>query len=99
MQDRYRLFSSCAWFAIAASFSTHALADAIRIGGTGAAIGTIHLLAEAFKHAHPEHTVKILPSLGTSGGLKALQAGALDIALAARDVNAEEKSAGLSGYR
>lgn len=75
-----------------------AIADTITIGGTGAALGTMQLIGEAFQKSRPEHSVKVLPSLGTSGGLKALQAGKLDLAVGARDVTAEEKAAGLSAY-
>lgn len=79
--------------------SYSAIADTVRIGGTGAALGTMQLISKAFEKAHPEHSVKVLPSLGTSGGLKALHGGALDLAVSARDVNAEEKTAGLSAYK
>lgn len=79
--------------------SYSAIAETVRIGGTGAALGTMQLIGEAFQRAYPEHSVKILPSLGTSGGIKALQGGRLDLAVSARDVNAEEKVAGLSAYK
>lgn len=82
-----------------ANVSSSAFAETVRIGGTGAAVGTMQLMGEAFQKAHPEHSVKVLPSLGTSGGLKALQGGALDVAVSARDVNPEEKAAGLSAHR
>lgn len=81
--------------ALASGWSS-ALAETVRIGGTGAALGTMQLMGAAFQKAHPEHSVKVLPSLGTSGGLKALQGGALDVAVAARDITPEEKAAGLS---
>ena len=73
-----------------------ASADTIRIGGTGGALGTMVHLGEAFMKAYPEHSVKVVPSLGSGGGIKALQGGALDIAVSARDLTPEEKSTGLS---
>lgn len=76
-----------------------ALAETVRIGGTGAALGTMLLMGKAFQKSHPEHSVTVLPSLGSSGGLKALQGGALDVAVSARDVNPEEKAAGLSAKK
>lgn len=76
-----------------------ALAETIRIGGTGAVLGTMARLGEAFTKAHPEHAVKVLPSLGSSGGIKALRSGALEIAVTARDIKAEEKEAGLSAVK
>lgn len=86
----FALFLSC--------ISSSALAEPIRIGGTGAALGTIHQLAAAFHKEHPAFRVSVLPSLGTSGGLKALQGGALDIAVTARDINVEEKNAGMTAF-
>lgn len=76
-----------------------ASAETIRIGGTGAGMSTMALLGEAFAKVQSEHAVKVLPSLGTSGGLKALQGGALEIAVTARDLKPEEKNAGLTALK
>ncbi|MEO5573992.1 MAG: substrate-binding domain-containing protein [Gammaproteobacteria bacterium] len=70
------------------------MADTIRIGGTGAALGTMRLLGEAYTQSNPGHTIKIIPSLGSGGGIKALQAGALDIAVIGRDLRAKEAQPG-----
>ena len=43
----------------------------------------------------PPATVKVLPSLGTGGGLAAVAAGAIDLALAARPLNDAERAKGL----
>lgn len=99
MNSRHLQFHTFALSVLLTGVSCSALAETVRIGGTGAAVGTMKLLGEAFQKAHPEHNVKVLQSLGTSGGLKALQGGALEIAVSARDVNPEEKAAGLSGYK
>ncbi|MFC5511373.1 substrate-binding domain-containing protein [Massilia jejuensis] len=88
-----------AFSVLLAGAESSALAETIRIGGTGASLGTMQLIGNAFQQAHREHSVKVLPSLGSSGGLKALQGGALDIAVSARDVNPEEKAAGLSARK
>jgi phosphate transport system substrate-binding protein len=69
----------------------------IRTGGTGAASGPIRLLALEYAKLEPNVTVTISPSLGTSGGLQALRAGALDLALAGRALKAEEVAQGLQG--
>ena len=60
------------------AFSPAASADSLRIGGTGVALGGMNLLAEAFEAAHPDSEIEVLPSLGSSGGVKALLAGAID---------------------
>lgn len=99
MKSRHYMLRTFAFSVLLVGVSFSALADTVRIGGTGAALGTMTLVGEAFQKAHPEHSVKVLPSLGTSGGLKALQGGALDVAVSARDVNAEEKGAGLIAYK
>ena len=67
-------------------------ASAMRMGGTGSALGTMALLAEAFKKIHPQSNIVVLPSLGSGGGITALQAGALDIALTSRPLKAGERS-------
>lgn len=69
-------------------------AGAVRIGGTGAALGGMKLLAEAFGARHPETRVEIVLGLGSSGGIKAVLAGAVDIAVAARPLREKEQAAG-----
>ncbi|WP_426197741.1 substrate-binding domain-containing protein [Massilia sp. DWR3-1-1] len=93
------VLQSVAVLILAMSTAGTSLAENIRIGGTGAALGTMTQLAASYTKAHPEHRVRVFPSLGTSGGLKALRAGAIEIAVSARDVNAEEKGAGLYGFK
>lgn len=61
------------------------------MGGTGADLATMQQLGLAFSKRYPDVTVKILPSLGSSGGIKALHDSRLDIALTSRDLKPEEK--------
>lgn len=75
---------------------TSAAATTIRVGGTGIALAAIHAVGDAFSTGHPAVWVEVLPSLGTSGGLAALPAGALDVALSARPLTEAERAAGLS---
>lgn len=65
-------------------------AEDIRIGGAGAGLGVIKNLAESFEKSHPGIEVRIMPSLGSSGGIKALLNGALDLAISGRMLKAEE---------
>lgn len=70
-------------------------AETLRITGTGGAIGGMRLLVEAFRKAEPGVDVIILPSLGSSGGIRAALAGKLDIGLSARALSPEETGQGL----
>jgi len=89
---------SVAWivpfFLGAIMFPGPALAETVRISGTGGAIGGMRLLAEAFRKAEKGVDVIILPSLGSSGGIRAVLAGRLDIGLSARPLSPEEMAQG-----
>lgn len=76
--------------------STAAAADGVRINGTGAALGGLEAVAEAYMKAHPGSRVSILrPALGGGGSVKALQAGALDLAVSAYPLKEAERAQGL----
>lgn len=71
-----------------------AFGDTIRISGTGGAIGTMRTLGEAFRKTAPGVRVDILPTTGSSGSVKAVLAGRLDIGLSARTLSGEERAQG-----
>ena len=73
-----------------------AWADTIRISGTGAAISAIKQVTDAYRRDHPEVQLQfILPPMGSSGAIKALTMGQLDVAFSGRPLKKEEESAGL----
>jgi phosphate transport system substrate-binding protein len=51
----------------------------------------MRLLGEHYSALHPEITFKVLPSLGTTGGIRALNTGVLDIAIASRRLKESEQ--------
>jgi len=75
--------------------SSAAVADVIRIGGTGSALGTARILASAFEKKYPDIRVKVLPSIGSSGAINAVSQGALEIGLISRQLKNWEVNLGL----
>ncbi|MDO9531065.1 MAG: substrate-binding domain-containing protein [Deltaproteobacteria bacterium] len=70
----------------------------LRIGGTGAAVATITQVAAAFQKKHPDVLFVFPPSLGSSGGIKAVIAGALDVALSSRPLTEAEARQGAVAF-
>lgn len=68
--------------------STARAAEPVLIGGTGTATGLLRHLAGA-QAARAGGAFRIVPSLGSAGGLRALAAGRLDIALTLREPGPE----------
>jgi len=81
-------------FALLPGFMGSAAAEELKLGGTGAALGSMRLLANEFSAKHPEIRLKIVPNLGSGGGIQAVLAGAIDLAVTSRPLNAEERQRG-----
>jgi phosphate transport system substrate-binding protein len=73
-----------------AAWAAPAHAETIRVGGTGAALEAMRLVGEAFQKTHPQTSVAVVPGLGSRGGIKALQAGVVDVAISAPPAPAAE---------
>jgi len=73
-----------------------AQADLIRIGGTGTGLGAMKLLAQEFKKSRPDAQLVVTSSLGSTGAIRAVLAGAVDIGISARPATADERSQGAS---
>ena len=71
-----------------------AVAEDLKVGGTGAVNGALQQLAPAFL-ADSGITLQIVASLGTSGGNAAVADGKLGPAIAGRDLKENEKAKGL----
>jgi phosphate transport system substrate-binding protein len=76
------------------AFFEPANAESISLGGTGAATELLRRLGSEFA-SRSGVEVKIVPSLGSSGGIRAVADGALDIAVSARPLKPEESTKGL----
>ena len=77
------------FFTVTASASSK---ETLIIAGTGSCTGTMQLMAEGFHKKHPNVTVKVLPSIGSSGGIKAVNEDKIDIGLSSRPLKPEERS-------
>lgn len=71
--------------------------NALTLGGSGGALGTMQRMADEFRKSHPDVKITILPSLGSSGAIKAVLSGAIDIALSTRPLTDAERGQGAMG--
>ena len=98
---RYRRFWTGPVFALAASlialvgWAPVAYGGTTRIlviGGTGSALGGMRMLAEKFMDANRDVVISIRPSLGSAGGIRAIKAGKIDLAVTTRPLDLKEQS-------
>jgi phosphate transport system substrate-binding protein len=73
---------------------TTARAEEIKIGGTGGALGAIQQLAEAYNESRSDTKAVIVPNLGSSGGIKAVISGAIQLGVSSRPLRESETSHG-----
>ena len=83
------------FFGCALAAGPSAAQDTLRIGGTGSAIGMLQQVGDEFTAA-TGGKVEIIASLGSTGAIRALADGVIDIAVSARPLKADEAAAGLS---
>lgn len=67
----------------------------VRMSGTGSALGPMARLARAFEAANPDVRLRILPSVGSAGAVKAVAAGALDLGFSGRALHPAEAGLGV----
>ena len=91
---RLSFLSLGAIFFVGISMGNMAIAETLRIAGTGVALGSMSQIGAAFEAKRPGITVEVLPSLGSSGGVQALIAGAIDLSVSSRDLKEAEKEQG-----
>lgn len=94
VKRKSRLWPTC-WIVFSLLlFTPAARAETIKIGGTGNALGTMQRLAEAYKKVAPHIDITVLPSIGSSGAIKAVPQGAIDIGVSSRPLKASEAGGG-----
>ena len=94
-RDVSRRGRACAMaLALLLGFSGGATAEEFKVGGTGAALGTMQRLAEEFTARNPDIRVTTVPSLGSGGSIKAVIAGAIGLAVTSRPMNESERKLG-----
>lgn len=76
------LSSAAAWGAQAAAL--------LRVGGTGGALGTMRLLGDAFSQANPGVRIQVLPYIGSTGAIRGVAEGAIQLGLTARPLASDE---------
>jgi len=70
------------------------VAEPFRVGGTGSAIGLLQQFGAAFGQA-TNIKVLVVPSLGSTGGIRAVAEHKLDISVSGRPLRADESAGGL----
>lgn len=75
-----------------------ASAKQLLIGGSGTDLATMRLLAAAFTAQRPDVNVRVLNSLGSGGGVKAVAGGRLHLGLTSRPLNARELKYPISAH-
>jgi phosphate transport system substrate-binding protein len=98
-QRLLKQFHAVCFAGIGATFAMAAVgahADSIKIGGTGTGLGAMKLMAQEFNKTRPDAQLIVTPSLGSTGAIRAVLAGAVDIGISARPVTPEENRQGAS---
>ncbi len=68
--------------------------ESIRINGSGSALDMVKPMITAYRRLHPGVTIVMEKPLGSSGALKALLAGALDITVSSKPLTPDEAAQG-----
>ena len=69
-------------------------AEPVRVNGSGSALEMLKPLVAAYRKSHPQVEIHVGKPLGSSGAIKALLAGALDLAVGSKPANPAEVAQG-----
>jgi len=73
-----------------------ARSELLRIGGTGMGLEEVRILGAAFAETDSSVSLRVLPSLGSTGGVQALMEGKLDVGLISRPLTESEIAQGIA---
>lgn len=76
------------------SHAASAETTVLRVGGSGGSLCLMSALTTAYARTHNDTRFVLLPSVGSSGGIKAVTSGALEIGLASRPLKGSERAEG-----
>lgn len=79
-----------AGFALWLSNGVSVRAELLRTGGTGATLETLRRLGTAFTTIEPAIQIEVIEGLGSSGGIAAVAAGAIDLSISGRMLSAAD---------
>ncbi len=79
--------------------STPGRAETMKIGGTGAALGTIRILAEAFQATHADLSIEVPASVGSGGGVNGTVQGIFALGVTSRPLKDGEREMGVRQIR
>ena len=71
-------------------------AETLVIGGTGAALGFMRKVGDAASQDDPSLKIQVLPSMGSTGGVRALTENVVSLALVGRSLSPSEVLSGIS---
>jgi phosphate transport system substrate-binding protein len=66
-------------------------AEPLTVGGTGAAMTAMQLLADEFRKTRPEADIRVLPAVGSSGAIKGVKSGQVDLGVSGRALRDGER--------
>ncbi len=69
--------------------------ETLRIAGSGAGVGVLRQLADIYQKRYPDCSIQVITKIGSSGAIKALQQGAVDLVVSSRELTAAEQRSGI----
>ncbi len=84
-----------ALLAVCFALPAPARAETMKIGGTGAALGTIRILADAFEDQRPGVAVEVFPGVGSDGGVRGVARGMFTLGVVSRPLDDDERALGV----